>query len=220
MPSCTIIGLTGPIGSGKDTIAESLAKVYQTKSLAFADAVRAEVCDAFGITLNICLDRELKERDTHALALRGCADAAFVALMLKLHLGTGHLRTFLNAPRSPRWILRQWGTEYRRSQDDAYWLKQVQLKLDALPEGTIAVITDVRFPNESGWLAARPDAAIWESVRPGCAYSDEHQSNMRIPEQHINQQVNNDGTLDELYAEVAALFMYWTGTPLEVAHVL
>lgn len=48
----------------------------------------------------------------------------------------------------PRTLLQWWGTDYRRAQDQDYWVKRLQETLDRdNPE--IALVTDVRFPNEA-----------------------------------------------------------------------
>ena len=38
-----ILGLTGPPGSGKDTLADYLVEKYNFKRVAFADPIRAQV---------------------------------------------------------------------------------------------------------------------------------------------------------------------------------
>jgi len=44
-------------------------------------------------------------------------------------------------------LLQWWGTEYRRAQDTDYWVKKC---VDSIPANLdIAMITDVRFPNEA-----------------------------------------------------------------------
>lgn len=48
----------------------------------------------------------------------------------------------------PRSLLQWWGTDYRRGQDPDYWIKRLRRVLDAhTPD--VAIITDVRFPNET-----------------------------------------------------------------------
>lgn len=55
-------------------------------------------------------------------------------------------------PTSPevRWILQQYGTNFRRDQDPDYWVKKSSEKALSLQErGKIPVYADVRFPNEA-----------------------------------------------------------------------
>lgn len=47
----------------------------------------------------------------------------------------------------PRSLLQWWGTDYRRAQHPDYWVKRLKATLDA-HEPEVALITDVRFPNE------------------------------------------------------------------------
>lgn len=52
-------------------------------------------------------------------------------------------------PAEVRWLLQQWGTELRRSQDLDYWVKKALDKMNTYPQPpNLWVITDVRFPNE------------------------------------------------------------------------
>lgn len=47
----------------------------------------------------------------------------------------------------PRSLLQWWGTDYRRAKDPDYWVKRLRKTLeDHNPD--VALITDVRFPNE------------------------------------------------------------------------
>ena len=44
-------------------------------------------------------------------------------------------------------LLQWWGTEYRRADDDNYWVKRLAEQIE-LEKPQIALITDMRFPNE------------------------------------------------------------------------
>lgn len=47
----------------------------------------------------------------------------------------------------PRSLLQWWGTEYRRAKHPDYWVSRLRKALDA-HQPQVALITDVRFPNE------------------------------------------------------------------------
>jgi hypothetical protein len=50
-----------------------------------------------------------------------------------------------------RSFLQWWGTEYRRSDDDNYWVKRLAEQIE-LEKPQIALITDMRFPNEMSFV--------------------------------------------------------------------
>ena len=144
-----LIGLLGVKGAGKDTAATLLVQRLGFIRVGFADALYREVAQAFGVTVEFLSRRETKEMALPELALARCADADFVALVTDTQ-GIG-------APRSPRWILQVWGTEYRRKGAkgwDSYWLDQVAALIDANP-GKRFVVTDVRFSNEATFVEQR-----------------------------------------------------------------
>lgn len=68
-----LIGLTGPAGSGKDTVADFLVARHGYTKLAFADKLRAEICDAYNVPEQLLLKRETKKNTPlHRLALVYC----------------------------------------------------------------------------------------------------------------------------------------------------
>lgn len=159
-----LIGLTGPAGSGKDTVADLLVTHAGFYKMAFADPLRAEVCDAFCIEPLYLSRRETKEHAMSCLALSKCADQAFVDRMAV------HWEADLAMPRSPRQILQWWGTDYRRAQSPNYWAKQTARRVYDLFADRIThriVITDVRFDNEAE-LIDRHGGLVWQVTRPGC----------------------------------------------------
>ncbi len=138
----TLVGLTGRAGAGKDTSADILREWYGFTQIAFADPLRLEIVDAFGVDFRL-FKRDFKEVRTHSLAIGRCADPAFIARMRDLGQS-------LTAPRSPRDIMRWWGTEYRRWQVSDYWIQRMIERIDALLRTGVwrIVISDVRFDNE------------------------------------------------------------------------
>jgi hypothetical protein len=48
-------------------------------------------------------------------------------------------------------FLQWWGTEYRRADDDNYWVKRLAEQIE-LEKPQIALITDMRFPNEMAFV--------------------------------------------------------------------
>ena len=146
-----MIGLLGLKGSGKDTAAGILAG-HGFLRMAFADELYAEVAAAFSVTTHFLARRDTKETPLERLALRFCREPQFVASATAERARDGRpVEGVLNAPRSPRWVLQQWGTEYRRRPPfghDEYWVEPLMRKIDAKPQGTRIVLTDVREPTE------------------------------------------------------------------------
>lgn len=163
-----IIGLTGPKGSGKDTVASLLRTHAGFYPLAYADALREEVCDAWRFEPLYLIRPETKEHPLSALALRKCLNDGFVARMVLEHSERG-AKLDLDAPRSPRQILQWWGTEYRRRQRVTYWTEKVRehiAQLHLLDGRTRFVIADARFENEAHMIRAM-GGVVWQITRDG-----------------------------------------------------
>jgi hypothetical protein len=134
-----VIGFAGKKRSGKDTAATLFAEKatfrgYRVVRRAFADALREEAATALAPSMMRQFDtRDLAEITQKIIAEMNDDD--------KKH----HYRL----------LLQWWGTEFRRKEDDSYWLKQMDdwLNLYAYrPTPTLVLITDVRFPNEVDYI--------------------------------------------------------------------
>jgi hypothetical protein len=204
-----LIGLTGKPGAGKDSCAEALrAHGYQT--IAFADALRAEVAQAWRIDQRMLSDRATKEWPLPALAIGMCSDPHF------LHWAV-HREHSLQEPRSARWIMQHWGTEYRRAQDEDYWVRVVQRwarQRVGLGNNHLAV-TDVRMRNEAALIHAlggsvvrvhRPElASVLSAATVG------HDSEAQARQIDADGVIHNDAGLDALPAEVARVAAWLMG---------
>ncbi len=163
-----LIALTGLAGSGKDTVADLLVTHAGFYKLAFADALRNEVCNAFGIEPLHLSHRDTKEHPMTTLALSKCLDTAFADRMIVGHQQSGNPIN-PNAPRSPRQIMQWWGTDYRRQQDPNYWTQQLASRINYRARAGLDhrfVITDCRFENEAQ-LVRDFGGLIWQVNRPG-----------------------------------------------------
>jgi hypothetical protein len=190
MKTPQLIGLTGPAGAGKDTVAQCLQAVAGFHITAFADPLREEVAHAFAIPVEFLTAREAKEYPISAMAICRCSDAGFRLAM------AGQLSM---APRSPRQIMQWWGTEYRRAQDVTWWTKRTNHRIEmASLHGDPLAITDVRFPDEAD-LIRRHGGSIWQVKRPGLqATEGTHASAVTGNEFAPDVVIENDGGLDDL----------------------
>jgi hypothetical protein len=177
-PPPRLIGLIAKKRAGKDTLAASLAQ-FGYQRIAFADKLYAEVADTYSTSVPHLNDPELKQTPQQLLALSNCADPRFVQVGLICGLAEAgskataddvkrflggcasmcsagaqcathrEIEAELHKPRSPRWTLQKWGTEYRRKLDgDRYWLEVIEQIVNTAPPSARFVITDCRFLNE------------------------------------------------------------------------
>lgn len=176
-----IIGLAGPAGCGKDTVAQLLVTHMGFSQLAFADPLREEICQAFGVDLSMLTEREAKESPIEALSLRCCSDNVFAVVMLKLLEELEPASTALDklaTPRSPRQIMRWWGTEYRRNAcSTTYWTRILKMRahLQQQRHQLRHVVSDVRFHNEAQAIRDM-GGVIWQIKRPGLHLDESHSS--------------------------------------------
>jgi hypothetical protein len=124
-----IVGITGLIGSGKDTVADYLINFHGFKKLSYAQPLKDAVSAIFG------WDREMLEGTT--LSSRQWREE--VDEWWAKRLDIPHL--------TPRWVLQQWGTEVcRRNFHTDIWVASIENTLRKINDNV--VITDCRFPNE------------------------------------------------------------------------
>lgn len=231
-----ILGLLGVKGCGKDTAAQYLAQAGAGSlahgiaepfvRIGFADALYLEVARAYGVSGEFLGNRDTKETALPELALANCADRAFVHVLAALENvelepcegpQSDTVLAFLHKPRSPRFTLQLWGTEYRRRTRhgrDGYWLEQVAEALRAQPERHF-VITDVRFENEARFIEQaggllvrirRPALEAREALERARRGTAAHPSETELLERKVHAEiVNEEGAPDSLRQGLAAL---------------
>ena len=192
-----LVGLTGAAGAGKDASAAMLVAAGW-RGIAFADALRIEVAEAWAIDIRLFADRAAKEVPHPHLPLHYCGRPPFRAWAEATGLD-------MRAPRSPRFVMQAWGT-WRRQINPLHWVQQVDAWVRyQRGRGAVGlVISDVRMPNEAAMVRGaggcivrvhRPDAP------PLQADTATHES-----EQHraiqADADIHNDGSLQHLQAEV------------------
>ena len=176
-----LIGLCGPAGAGKNTVAEFLTDSGGRTPLqmAFADPLYECISTITGLPVARLKGRDVKETVIPWLG------------------------------KSPRQMLQTLGTEWGRGTiHPEIWIRiTMERAKPELAAGRVVVITDVRFDNEA---QAVIDAGgeVWRVVRRGwrCLADDAaaHQSEAGVSDHLIARTIDNSGSLDDLRVELAA----------------
>ena len=191
-----IIGLTGAGGAGKDTTADVLCELVPgAMRFAFADALREEIAQAFGVDARMLANPITKQVRFDRLAMRHCADAGFLQYAWELSLLDALM---------PRTLMQRWG-DYRRASDpDWYLLPALRARLLAVEQQRpMLIVTDVRFPNEARWLR-NVGGELWRIVRPGVILG-RHDSDIALVNEPVDYQIRNDGSIEHLRRVVVDL---------------
>jgi hypothetical protein len=207
-----IIGITGLIGSGKDTVANYLTTFHGFKRESFAGSLKDAVAQVFG------WDRELLEgHTTYSREWREQVDPWW--------------SNRLNIPNlTPRWVLQYWGTEVcRKSFHDDIWIASVEHKV--LNSKDNVVISDCRFSNEivaiknAGGITIRvergerpewydaavkynrgPDGNIeWSTSKVKLDKSNIHASEYSSIGLVYDYTLDNNGSIEDLYNRVESI---------------
>lgn len=141
-----LLGLTGKASAGKNSCATALSELGFT-SIAFADAIRAEVASAWGIDERMLTERVTKETPLPGLAIARCNSNEFIEWAALQLLD-------LHQMRSPRWVMQRWGTEFRLTQNALHWINLLNQRIHRLTGRGVnrIVITDVRTQDEAAFV--------------------------------------------------------------------
>lgn len=198
-----LIGIVGWINSGKDTVADYLVQHYGYRRDSFAATLKDAVAAVFN------WNRELLEgRTAESREWREKVDTWWAKR--------------LNMPNlTPRLILQLWGTEVcRKAFHDDIWIASVENKLRN--HANNVVISDCRFVNEITAIKNAGGKVIWIRRGPLPYWYNEAVlanrglgKNTGMQSVHISEWnwvgtdfdliIDNNGTLDELYAKVKNL---------------
>lgn len=206
-----VIGITGRIGSGKDTIAEYLIANYGYQRMSYASTLKDAVAAIFH------WDREMLEGSTkESREIREQVDEWWAKRLDMPHL-------------TPRWVLQYFGTDVcRKAFHDDIWIASLENKLAKM--GDNVVISDCRFPNELNSLkrlgattirverGQKPqwylDALIVSKGEQHPMYSGAikfleqnkiHASEYSSVGLEYDHEINNDSTLEDLYSKVDSI---------------
>lgn len=179
-----VIGLTGVVGSGKDSVAEIFSEQYRFIRLGFADPIYEMASIVTRTPAHVLQKREGKE----------------VVL------------DRVNA--SPRKLMQTLGTEWGRQMiDENLWVNHLDSRLRSIEIRTGLnglVISDVRFQNEVDFVH-RLGGEVWRVGRPNnpFAIGDKHASEKS--EFEVDDVIVNNGTLHDLKAAVMGKMVEFFG---------
>ena len=144
-----IVGLSGRKGSGKTTLGHHLqASLPGVTLYNFADPLKRFLIDVFGFEDSWCYGTEAeKNTPTHIR----WEDLPFLPYG---HYPPKQLPELKNGPMTAREVMQHFGTGVVRRMDPGAWVRGL-LSLVERESPPVAVVCDVRYPNEADGIKAR-----------------------------------------------------------------
>ena len=153
-----IIGIAGKKGTGKNTVANMIQSKAEhiglkVAQVAFGDAVKTEVAQAYRIDKNLCYSQEGKNTAVRFIMEEDDPRLPDHPECVKIVPDANN-----NLWEAPVRVLLQWyGTEYRRKQNPDYWVNKTNMDINELCQVyDIVIANDVRFPNEYNLINTYP----------------------------------------------------------------
>jgi len=186
-----IIGLNGRMQSGKDTVATILGSLYENvERVAFADKLKDSAAAALQVT----------RKDLEDLKLHGKLTISFPYLDNRNAWKMGK-------EISGREYLQYYGTEAHRDIfGDDFWVEQVLDK--PVTDGTILIVTDMRFPNEISGVIDRGGIAVKIRRKEADDKPILHPSEQTLPDADFDYFLDNNGTLQDLQLNVLSMIKW------------
>lgn len=184
-----LVGITGPAGSGKDTLAAALIDTFGYTRRALADPIKELLNHRFGWTAEKWDDREWKE-------------APSVATGRLLDEGR---RFYLDKYLSPRQLAQWLGTEVGRDTfGPNVWIDKLIRDWTTADE-PLTVVPDVRFDNEADAIR-RNGGVIVRVKRLGVKPVSAHVSEAGVSDHLVDLTVVNDRDIHSFIKSSLSLF--------------
>lgn len=182
----TLIGITGVKRSGKDTIGEYLCETRGFTRLGFADPLKVACKAIFSFTDEQLYGKDKETRDEY------WGDSP---------------RLFMQVVGSE--LFRETLPKFCKNVGSDIWVKSLERKMNVLytdnpRTNNKFVITDVRFPNECKFISEMGGTMIRVN-RPQKKVTDVHASEQHVKTMKVDYEVENDGTLKDLFVKVELL---------------
>lgn len=184
-----LIGLTGPTGVGKDTIALILSGTHDATRLAFGDPLKRAALEVFGMS-------EEWLRDDHKTRVHPYWGITPREMFQKL--GTDAVRSVFGAD---HWV-RRLEKDYERA--------------NLYGNSNVVVVTDVRYNGENteaNWVRSQGGTVVHvQGPQRRDDVGHAHVSNMPVEWHPGDFVIQNAGDMDALRAEVAKLMLALEGS--------
>lgn len=172
-----IIGLSGFAGSGKDEVAKILVEEYDFAHAAFADLIRKFLW-------------EINPRVNQYFTLQRAIEAV----------------GWDNAKKSAevRRLMQDLGVGARTLFGENFWIDRLWEDLAETPTIYHVAISDVRFTNEAEAIK-KEGGKVFRVTRPGVLAVNGHISELALNDYNFDEEILNDGTIDDLRSTVRTL---------------
>ena len=171
-----IIGIVGPIGSGKSCVGEYLVNKYNFKEYSFADSLKKSICSLYGINKHLLYGTQTDK---------------------ELHIPYWDT--------NGRKLCQTIGTLFRENIDQDFWIKRMHLDILNNGDDKI-VITDIRYPNELEYVKNNLDGLILFINRENTNYQNYNHESEKYLEYIKNDKnvvkIDNSSSLDNLYNKI------------------
>lgn len=173
----SLVGLTGPAGCGKDTVADLLERHHHFAKIALADPLKRGLEAMFGWQRHQWLNRNWKEAVDPDLGF------------------------------SPRKAMQTLGTEWGRGMNDELWIKvctrqtKKLMDMSMLHQYNGVVVSDIRFENEADMIRQQGGVVI-HLTRQNIANVRHHTSENGIEFDRKDFLVHNNGPIDDTMTRI------------------